>query len=281
MARCGCSGASCSCMVVGSGAVTVTGTGSVASPYTISASLNLAVLDTPTLDLAITGDGSLASPWVISGAVNLDLNGLTDVDTTGATTGQVLAKQADGTYKFVAATTAPTGAINLSSTGGLQGDGSAGNPLGVKLAPSSGLTLDSTGLKITGAGSAWTAYTPTLQGTTTNPSVGNGSLLGAYSQVGKTVNFSVALITGSTTTRGSGRWTFTLPVTPNTRLQVVPLYLYLPGIGNYVGTAKLDQGKVYSMGFATSTAASIVSHSSPASMPTGTQLVLTGVYEAA
>lgn len=281
MARCGCSGASCSCLVQGVGAVTVTGTGSAASPYQISASLNLGVTDTSTVDLSISGNGSVSTPWTISAVANLDLNALTDVDTAGATTGQVLAKQADGTYKFVAATTAPTGAINLSSTGGLQGDGSAGLPLGLKLAPSSGLTLTASGLAITGAGAAWTSYTPTLQGTTTNPSIGNGSLAGAYSQVGKTVNFSISLITGSTTTRGTGRWTFALPATPNARLQTVPLHLFLPGVGTYVGTAKIDSGVIYSMVIATSTAGSIISHSTPASLPAGSQLVITGVYEAA
>jgi hypothetical protein len=280
MARCGCSGASCSCLVQGEGAVSVSGTGSVSSPYVVSANFNLVAVDTPTIDLSITGDGSPSNPWQLSAATALQLGEISDVDLTGVTTGYVLARQANGTYKFVAPTTAPVGAITLSGTGGLLGDGSGGNPLGIKLAPSSGLTLDATGLKVTGAGSDWTTYTPTWAATTTNPTLGNGTLQGAYSAYGKAIDVSISLITGSTTKRGAGRWTFSLPQAPKSRLMCLSMYLYLPGIANYVGTAKIDSGLIYAMNIATSTASSTISHSTPASMPTGSQLILTGTYEA-
>jgi hypothetical protein len=280
MTRCGCSGATCSCLVQGSGSISVSGTGSVASPYLISAALNLNVLDSGTVDMAITGDGSTGNPWVISANANLDLNALTDVDTAGAATGQVLAKQSDGTYRFVAATTAPTGAINLSSTGGLQGDGSAGSPLSVKLPAGSGLTLDSTGLRIAGTG-AWTAYTPSLTASTTNPSLGNGTIAGAYSQVGKTISFGIDLRIGSTTTRGVGRWYLSLPVPPHARLQTCGLYMYVSGVAEYVGQAKIEGGKINNMQISTSTNSQALSHSVPASLTAGSPIILTGVYEAA
>jgi hypothetical protein len=267
MTRCGCSGATCSCLVQGSGSISVSGTGSVASPYLISAALNLNVLDSGTVDMAITGDGSTGNPWVISANANLDLNALTDVDTAGAATGQVLAKQSDG-------------AINLSSTGGLQGDGSAGSPLSVKLPAGSGLTLDSTGLRIAGTG-AWTAYTPSLTASTTNPSLGNGTIAGAYSQVGKTISFGIDLRIGSTTTRGVGRWYLSLPVPPHARLQTCGLYMYVSGVAEYVGQAKIEGGKINNMQISTSTNSQALSHSVPASLTAGSPIILTGVYEAA
>lgn len=56
--------------------------------------------------------------------------------------------------------------------------------------------------------SAWTSYTPTF----TSLSVGNGTLTGAYKQIGTVVIGKFKLIFGSSTTV-SGAATFTLPVT--------------------------------------------------------------------
>lgn len=58
---------------------------------------------------------------------------------------------------------------------------------------------------------AWTSYTPTWTGATTNPVVGNATLLGYYSLNGKTCHVHIDLTTGTTTTYGSGVWSFGLP----------------------------------------------------------------------
>jgi len=60
---------------------------------------------------------------------------------------------------------------------------------------------------------AWTAYTPTWTANTTNPVLGNGTIVGAYAQIGKVVNFRIVLTMGSTTTFGSGFYSFGVPVT--------------------------------------------------------------------
>lgn len=285
MARCGCTGATCSCIIKGSGGVTVTGAGSVANPYTISSTLNLSVSDTSTIDLTVTGDGSVGTPYLLSAVANVELDELTDVDVAAATTGQVLAKQASGQWIGVAPTTAATGAINLAGSGGLQGDGSAGNPLSIKLAPSSGLTLTASGIAASGGG-AWTTYNPAtkLLGSTTNPSLGNGSWASAYSQVGKTVSIRYWIITGSTTTRGVGSWSIPLPVPPLASVQqVLTAHLGLPGIGDYSGDATVNgtTGNINRIFINTSTAAQSISHSVPASLPSGSFLNITGTYEAA
>ena len=60
-------------------------------------------------------------------------------------------------------------------------------------------------------GGAWTAYTPSWTGSGGNPSIGNGTLAGAYVQLGKMVIFRAYLVMGSTTTYGSGVWSIGLP----------------------------------------------------------------------
>ena len=58
---------------------------------------------------------------------------------------------------------------------------------------------------------AWTAYTPTWTGNTTNPAIGNGTIVGAFAQIGKVVNFRILVTMGSTTTYGTGYYSFGLP----------------------------------------------------------------------
>lgn len=60
---------------------------------------------------------------------------------------------------------------------------------------------------------AWTTYTPTWQANTTNPVLGNGTLVGRYQRVGRTILLHINLIPGSTTTFGSGGYFFNLPFT--------------------------------------------------------------------
>lgn len=64
-------------------------------------------------------------------------------------------------------------------------------------------------------GDAWTAYTPTWAAATTNPTLGNGTLTGHYIQAGKLILFRISLTFGSTTTVGSGLYSFSLPVNAN------------------------------------------------------------------
>ena len=59
----------------------------------------------------------------------------------------------------------------------------------------------------------WVSYTPTLTGT--GFALGNGTATGAYCVIGKTVHFWVNFAFGSTTTAGTGAYTFNLPSSPN------------------------------------------------------------------
>lgn len=57
---------------------------------------------------------------------------------------------------------------------------------------------------------AWTSYTPTWT-SSTNPAIGNGTLAGAYIKWGRTCISMIKLTMGSTTTYGSGGYSFGVP----------------------------------------------------------------------
>jgi hypothetical protein len=58
---------------------------------------------------------------------------------------------------------------------------------------------------------AWTSYTPTIGGA--GWALGNATVTGLYCQLGKTVQFAIRVVFGSTSTFGAGRPTLSLPVT--------------------------------------------------------------------
>lgn len=58
----------------------------------------------------------------------------------------------------------------------------------------------------------WQAYTPIWTAATTNPSIGNGTLAGRYTVIGKTCICSIKIVMGSTTSYGSGNWEFSIPL---------------------------------------------------------------------
>ncbi|MFD5033656.1 hypothetical protein ACFWM0_25095 [Streptomyces sp. NPDC058405] len=60
---------------------------------------------------------------------------------------------------------------------------------------------------------AWTSWTPSWTAATTNPVVGNGTLNGRHMKWGRTCHVNLELTCGSTTTYGSGVWSFSLPFT--------------------------------------------------------------------
>ena len=65
---------------------------------------------------------------------------------------------------------------------------------------------------VDGIESGWTAFVPTWTGSVTNPVLGNGSFTGSkYKKIGKTIFARIVLTIGSTTTVGSGTYSFGLP----------------------------------------------------------------------
>jgi hypothetical protein len=62
-------------------------------------------------------------------------------------------------------------------------------------------------------GGAWSTYTPTWTGDTSDPAIGNGTIVGDYKYWGKTLNVLIRITIGTTTTFGTGAYRFSLPPT--------------------------------------------------------------------
>lgn len=110
--------------------------------------------------------------------------------------------------------TGPTGAAgtNSSAVGPTGPTGGAG-PTG-PAGPASTVTgpAGATGPTGSFAIAAWTAYTPTLYGSTTNPTIGNGSITGRYVNIGATIIGEIRIIAGTTGfNRGAGTYSVSLP----------------------------------------------------------------------
>lgn len=58
----------------------------------------------------------------------------------------------------------------------------------------------------------WTDYTPTWTAASVNPVLNNGTLAARYAKVGKFVHVKLRLVIGTTTTLGTGDWSFSLPL---------------------------------------------------------------------
>lgn len=139
MARCGCAGTNCSCLIQGGSGVTVEGAGTETNPYVISSTGGggggggfLTVTDTQTVDLNLTGSGSEETPYRLTANATVAMENLVDYSGADPTNGQVLAWNGNA-WQPVPATTAPPGAIAVGT--GLLGDGSSGDP--VRLDPGS------------------------------------------------------------------------------------------------------------------------------------------------
>lgn len=278
MARCGCSGSGCSCVVQGSGGISVTGSGTAANPFVVSGGGVVTVQDTATIDLTLTGAGSGGSPYVLKADAQINVMELADTAGTAAT-GQVLAKQADGFWRPVAAPSAAPGVINTIN--GVQGDGSAGTPLQVKLQTNSGLVQGSTGLALEGA--TWSAFTVALTASGSAPVIGNGVVSGRYVKRGTTVQARVYIKIGSTTQRGSGMWGFSLPLAArnDASLQVGVAHMGVFNGGRFVGTFLAEPGStaVSRLYFNSGSGETAVSHSWPVSLPAGSELIFQITYE--
>lgn len=115
--------------------------------------------------------------------------------------------------------TGPTGPAGADSTAiGATGPTGPEGPTG----PAGPAGADSTVPGPTGATGAtgsfaitpWTTYTPTLTGSVTNPTIGNGVLSGRYAVLGATIIGEIQIIAGTVGfTRGSGTYSVSLPTT--------------------------------------------------------------------
>ena len=112
------------------------------------------------------------------------------------------------------------------------------------------LTADSAqtlGVKWAAGGApSWADFSPTWAGSGGNPSLGNATVSTRYVQFGKTVHATYYYLMGSTTTFGSGNYSWTLPVTAarSASFSIGIVRVNDAGSATYLGIASLvDTGK--------------------------------------
>ena len=128
---------------------------------------------------------------------------------------------------------------------------------------------------------AWTSYTPTLTGFT----LGNGTIVGYYMQVGKFVTFRAKFTFGTTSAAASAWPTFTLPVTSASN----DLFQLFTGGYRDASASQYYAGAAYCPGTFTTVRVGIIGSSGATTQPTTTTpftwttsdtIEVAGVYEA-
>jgi hypothetical protein len=134
------------------------------------------------------------------------------------------------------------------------------------------------------AAGAWSTYTPTWSSTGVAPVIGNGTLAGRYKQQGKVVHYEVLMIAGTTTTFGTGTWTFAVPVTGRTPSTFRPMgtcrMVDVSATAVYNGFVTSNDGLVVAANTSASPSAS-VSATVPYAWANTDYFYAAGVYEAA
>lgn len=132
---------------------------------------------------------------------------------------------------------------------------------------------------------AWTSYTPTWTAATSNPALGNGTLVGRYIKWGRTVLFHINLITGSTTTYGSGAYSFDVPATSANAGATFVGTAQLAAAARWAGQSLIipnaSTTTVFFSTNTTTTTLSPVTGTVPVTLASGNQMRITGAYEAA
>ncbi len=137
-------------------------------------------------------------------------------------------------------------------------------------------SAEATGLKW---GGGWTTWTPTY----TNLTVGNGSVVARYQEIGKTINFEFYFTMGSTSSMGSTPQ-ITMPVTPKYYSKAFDCWIQDAGTQLYFGVADTFDGKFYPTVTLTNGTYATISYfnsTTPMTWTTSDTFSIRGTYEAA
>lgn len=139
-----------------------------------------------------------------------------------------------------------------------------------------------------GLQAAWTSYTPAWTSSGTAPVLNNGTIVGKYMQVGKTIDFAVLLTPGSTTTFGTLNYSISLPpslTVISDGMQIIAHAQLLIGGVRWHGQLVISSGATTCQPFFSTSSAdprlTQMTPTAPGTFATGNTLRLTGRYEAA
>jgi hypothetical protein len=140
---------------------------------------------------------------------------------------------------FVDASTNRVGIGKSNPTVELDISGDTTNSGLLKSTSISATTVSATTIVLSGSDitSSWTSYVPTWSSNgITQPTIGDGSITGAYKVIGKTCFYRGKLLFGTTTSGGSGAWEISLPFTAASADGVqLPVSILDQGIDWYQG----------------------------------------------
>jgi hypothetical protein len=101
--------------------------------------------------------------------------------------------------------------------------------------------------EITAGGGAYAAYTPTWTSTGTAPAIGNASIVARYSQIGEIVHAYGFIAFGSSSTYGTGSYTFALPVNAVQTYLIGTTFMFDNSTGNLMqGLASTSGASLFS-----------------------------------
>lgn len=136
------------------------------------------------------------------------------------------------------------------------------------------------------AGGVWQDWTPVWTASTTNPSIGNGTLVGKNCVIGNTVHLIIGLVCGSTTTFGSGGWSFSLPFPVKAQTNINQTFIGqviardASPAGNYLFFCRVTRyATVINAFFNVSSSSTIITGTSPLTWAESDQLFLQLTYE--
>lgn len=228
-------------------------------------------------------DGTIATGDIADGAVTEDKLANSAVTTNKLADSSVTsAKIVDGTIATgdIANDAVTNAKLANMATQTIKGRNTAGTGDPEDLSATTVLSI----LGISGITTAWTTWSPTL----TNLTLGSGTLVARYKQIGKLVVFDFRFIYGSGSAVGSGP-SFTLPVAMNSTTYTVPTY----GIGtgalldaatavrDCYGSMETTLGTIRIDAYNNTGQGALVTSTSPWTWTTADALHLWGTYEAA
>jgi hypothetical protein len=127
----------------------------------------------------------------------------------------------------------------------------------------------------------WHYYTPIWSSASNpQPSLGNGTLTGLFSRVGRVVHFKIQFSAGNNTTFGTGVWSFQLPFRGPFQFRAMGSALAFDSGTNFrVGMTYLTAAQTCSVVFDSDT--NVVQATQPFTWANGDALYIEGTYDAA
>ena len=135
-----------------------------------------------------------------------------------------------------------------------------------------------------GISPVYASYTPTWASSGTAPVIGNGVFVAQWLQIGKLVHFFGTVTFGSSSTFGSGTYTFTLPVTASVLNPAGGVFLFDSSASNYaLATAFLTSSTAFQITYGATYLGALthVGASAPWTWATSDQIGWNLTYEAA